>query len=117
MNKQKVIEINSNEIIFENQWKLYSNHDQDCCETHYLDFSYQKLEDFEGLEFDLDSDLFSKIDGYGIELIPLIGFTVKIPGYGSNNGFYSSDLELILADSNGTIIKKWDITDCQEIEY
>jgi len=73
------------------------------------------LADFAGLEFDLTSDdFFERIVGYGIALKPIVGFPVRIPGYGSNNGYYSSDLDLVLIDGKG-FSKVFDITECQDI--
>ena len=72
------------------------------------------LEDFDGLEFDLESDdFFECIEGYGIALKPLTGFPVRIPGYGSNNGYYSDQLELVLSGEN--VIKVFDISECQDV--
>lgn len=111
----KVKQITSDGIIFEDGSKLFSDHLQDCCGHHWLDFEHIKLEDFDGLEFDLSSDsFFNPIDGYGIELDPIHGYSVKIPGYGSNNGYYSSELTLVLVDPNGNE-KRFDISDCQVI--
>lgn len=113
MNKLKITSID-NLIKFDNGAVLDSYHSQDCCEYHYLDFNYVKLEEVKDLEFDLSGDgFFKKIDGYGIELIPINGYSVKIPGYGSNNGYYSS--ELILELHNGREIKKWDVSECQVV--
>lgn len=93
---------------------LDSIHETECCESHWLDFDYVKLEEVADLEFDLTNDnFFKKIDGYGIELIPLKGYSVKIPGYGSNNGYYSSDLTLVVRDKNGKDIKSYDVSECQ----
>ena len=89
MKKLKVVNVDSDSVEFENGVKLYSNHDQDCCESHYLDFSDLKIEDFKDLEFDLtNDDFFERIEDYGIALKPINGFPVRIPGYGSNNGYY-----------------------------
>lgn len=116
MKKLKVIKVDGDELLFENGIKLYSDHDQDCCENHYLDFSDLTIRDFEGLEFDLTTETFFKrIEDYGIELIPINGWSVKIPGYGYNNGYYSSELTLILTD-NKDIKKTFDISECQVIE-
>lgn len=107
----KVIKVEGDAITFDNGIVLSSDHEQDCCESHYLCMNDITLEDFEGLEFDLDSDTFFKrIEDYGIELVPIKGHGVKIPGYGWNNGYYSHELKLTL--SNG---KTFDITECQEI--
>ena len=110
----KVVEVTSDNIIFDNGSILSSEHQQDCCEHHYLDFTYVELSDFDGLEFDLSSDkFFNRIPEYGIELVPVSGWGVRIPGYGSNNGYYSSDLTLVLSDGNKS--RTFDISDCQEI--
>ena len=116
MEKLKVVEVKKEAIIFDNGFILESNHDQDCCENHWLDFSNLALKDFEGLEFDLSFDsFFNRVPDYGIELLPVKGWPIRIPGYGSNNGYYSSDLELVLSNKDGKWIKKYDITECQEI--
>lgn len=114
--KTKVEKITNEFIQFDNKIKLLSEHDQDCCEHHYLDFKHLKLEDFENLEFDLNSDnFFTRIDGYGIQLNPLQGFPIRIPGYGFNNGYYSSQLTLVLTDDK-SFNKTFDISNCQVIE-
>ena len=115
MEKLKVVKVESEQIEFDNGIKLYSNHDSDCCENHYLSFADLKLDDFDGLEFNLSNDnWFKKIEDYGIELIPINGHSVKVPGYGYNNGYYSTNLELCLAGEG--FHKEFDITECQVIE-
>lgn len=112
--KAKVIKVSSESLVFDNGIELGSNHNSDCCEHHWLSFEHLTVDDFAGLEFDLSNDnFFKKIEGYGIELVPIVGYSVKVPGYGSNNGYYSTDLELTLS-GNG-IDKSYDITECQEI--
>jgi len=114
MKNLKVVKVEDEQIEFNNGVKLFSNHDSDCCENHYLSFRDLKLDDFDGLEFDLTNDeFFKRIDGYGIELIPTNGHSVKVPGYGSNNGYYSTNLQLCLTGDG--INKEWDVTECQEI--
>lgn len=114
MKKLKVVRVLDESIEFENDIELCSEHERDCCEHHWLSFNDLTLEDFEGLEFDLtDDSFFKRIEGYGIELIPIHGYSVKVPGYGSNNGYYSCNLTLIL--KYGTTEKRFDITECQEI--
>lgn len=115
MEKLKVIKIESEAILFDNGAMLYSNHDTDCCEHHYLKFDDLTDLDFEGLEFNLAGDgFFKRIEGYGIELIPITGHSVRVPGYGSNNGYYSDKLDLILVDANRKVIKEYNITECQD---
>jgi len=115
MKNLKVVKVDAESIEFENGVQLYSDHDQDCCENHYLSFGDLTIADFEGLEFDLTGeDFFKRIEDYGIELIPINGHSVKVPGYGSNNGYYSSNLDLILTDKKD-FNKRFDISECQVI--
>jgi len=117
MEKAKVVKVGSEMLYFDNGLKLFTDYDQACCESHWLDFSDLAIEDFEGLEFDLNGDsFFSRVEDYGIELIPIFGHSIKVPGYGSNNGNYSHDLSLILSNDKGAIIKVYDITECQKWE-
>jgi len=111
--RTEVLKINDG-IIFKDGSTLYDFHNQDCCENHYLDFSSLCLADFEGLEFDLSSpSFFERVSDFGIRLIPLNGHAVSIPGYGYNNGYYSSDLTLVLSRP-GKLDEKFDITECQD---
>lgn len=110
----KAIKVTPDEVEFEGGIKLYSNHDQDCCETHYLSFEHLSISDFEGLEFDLSNDnFFKKIEAYGIELIPVKGHPVRVPGYGFNNGYYGTNLDLIITGVG--FKREYDISDCQLI--
>ena len=115
MKNLKVVKIDSDSIEFDNGVQLYSNHDQDCCEHHYLSLEDLSLDDFAGLEFDLtNDDFFERIEDYGIALKPINGFPIRIPGYGSNNGYYSSNLDLIITDNKG-FEKTFDISECQVV--
>ena len=58
MKNLKVVKIENDELVFNDGNRLLSNHDQDCCEHHYLDFADLDLTDFDELEFDLTSDDF-----------------------------------------------------------
>ena len=116
MNKLKVINLDSDSLTFDNGTILSSNHDSECCEHHYLSLADLSLADFDGLEFDLSNDnFFKRIEDYGIELVPIKGWSVKIPGYGYNNGYYSSQLDLTL-NGPGRFYKSFDVTSCQVIE-
>lgn len=80
MNNLKVIKVDAESIEFDNGVKLSSNHEIDCCESHYLSFNHLTIVDFENLEFDLtDESFYKRVDGYGIELIPLKGHPVRVP--------------------------------------
>lgn len=115
MNNLKVIRVSKEVLYFTKNVELTSGHEQDCCETHYLDFSDLGIGDFDNLEFDFTNDnFFRKIEGYGIELVPIKGYSVRIPGYGCNNGYYGTDLQLVINGHNN-FHKEYDISECQEI--
>ena len=110
----KVIYVDSNVVRFDDKSELSSDHNQDCWEHHYLDFSNLTLADFSGLEFDLSSDkFFEKVEDFGIRLVPVVGHPISVPGYGSNNGYYSANLSLVLERPSGTTT--FNITECQEV--
>jgi hypothetical protein len=103
-------------ISFDDGSKLEVFHHQDCCEKHYLDLATIKLEDVKDLEFDLSKDnFFERVVNYGIRLLPTNNHPVPIPGYGSNNGYYSSDLNLKLITPDRTT--EFEIRDCQDINW
>jgi hypothetical protein len=115
MSKVKVIKVEDYGIVFDNGLQLHSHHSQDCCESHELYFRDLSLDDFAGLEFDLSNDkFFKRVAGYGIELIPIKGWPVRVAGHGYNNGYYSDQLDLILTDGK-YFTKTFDITECQDI--
>ena len=104
-------------LVFDDGSVLECFHEQSCCEDHYLSFRDLSMEDFEGLEFDLQSEgLVEKVDGYGIRLHPIKGHPISIPGYGVNNGEYSANLVLVIKFADG-FVKELDISECQEIEW
>lgn len=115
-NLVKVIEIETERLIFSDGSEMYSYHDQDCCELHYLSINDLKKENaFDGLLFDLSNidKLITKIPCFGISINPVNGHPVKIPGYSSNNGYYSDNLSLIINDKTLGIDTTIDITECQ----
>lgn len=116
MTYNRVIRVNEETIGFDNGLMLYSEHNRECCESHYLSFRDLSLSDFDGLDFDISGDsFFERVPGYGIALLPVNGHPVRVPGYGYNNGYYSSELTLVLSDDK-TLTKRYDISDCQVIE-
>lgn len=113
MENLKVVKVNAESIEFDNGLVLESEHYSDCCEHHWLSFGDLELADFENLTFNLTGDeFFKRIEGYGIELIPVKGWPVRVPGYGSNNGYYSDNLSLCIR-GEGVEGRVYDITECQ----
>ena len=115
MENSKVIHVSSEGIKFDNDITMISQHNQDCCEWHELTFDDLTMQDFKGLSFDLTKDdFFNRIEGFGIELLPVHGHSVKIPGHGSNNGYYGSNIHLVLIDENNKVYKSYDVSECQD---
>ena len=103
----KIKEINENSIIFDNGYKLEYYHEQDCCEIVYADFEVLKNYNvstktgknikIEEIEFSENLREFAVgIEKMGFNMISKIGEKFFIPCYNDQNGYYSSDLELIL---------------------
>ena len=109
----KVIAVGAQSLSFDDDTRLESQHESSCCEDHWLSFEHLTLADFEGLEFDLTNNkFFERVEGFGIRLIPLSGHPVSVPGYGSNSGYYSDKLELVVSwPKKGDAC--YDITECQ----
>jgi len=102
----KIKEITNDHILFDNGTEVTYYHNQDCCENVYADFEQLKTttimnEEFKTLEFKF-------IPGVGIKLKSYL-----IPCYNSQNGYYSSDLELIVNYPDGKK-ESWDISGCVE---
>ena len=119
----KIIEINDESLKFDNGTYMYSEHYQNCCESHWADFSVMNgynLNSVTGKQIDIKNvDFAENIEDY-IQLVPDMGFNLIardgskyfVPCYASNNGYYSSDLTLrITLDEKSIDI---DISDCQQ---
>lgn len=114
----RVIEVGSDDITFNTGHRLFSEHSQDCCESHYLSMNDLTVRDFEGMDFDLTrEDFFERVEDFGIRLVATNGQAVPIPGYGSNNGYYGTNIDLIVVDADGRRIHDIDISECQDISY
>ncbi len=114
MKNVKVVKVNKESIEFDDGSLLMSYHAQCRCEYHYLCLDCLKVEDFDGLEFDLLGDDFIKrFDGYGIGLKPTNGHTVCMPGYCKEGGFYSADLDLVIK-KDGKEIKRHNTSECND---
>lgn len=112
----KIIKLEQEWITFDDGSIIFSSHDSDCCEHHYLDPSGIELYEVKDLEFDLTQSLESlieRVDGYGIRLKSTNNFALAIPAYGYNNGYYGTNIDLTLKTDNKT--ETIDITECQDI--
>lgn len=103
----KIKEIKEDRIIFDNKYELECYHEQDCCEHVYADFGV--LKDYNVStktgktinikEIDFKENLLELIEGMkgqGFNILSKIGEKFFIPCYNEQNGYYSSNLRLIL---------------------
>ena len=90
----KIIEITEVDITFDNGNRIWFDHKQDCCEHNYADF--KQIDDL-ALEQEFDEDL-------KFESCPNSGFRfgnegrmVFVPCYSSQNGYYSTWINIYYA--------------------
>ena len=103
----KIIQITDERILFDNGYILNYYHEQDCCEHVYADFkilntynlSTKTGKEINIKEIDFEEDIQHLIEGIkdaGFNMISKIGEKFFVPCYNEQNGYYGSDLELIL---------------------
>ncbi len=90
----KAIKIDKKGILFDDGTTISHSHYQECCEEVYAD--WEQIEElFRQSEFDE-----IKIEGVKGSGFRLNGFFV--PCYNEQNGYYGSDLDLIITKPNGS---------------
>lgn len=102
-------------IQFDNGLSVISEHSQSCCESHYLAFN--EAENLLGADIPIenfDESFFERVEGYGIRLIQQNGHPISVPGYGINNGYYGSNIELVVKNESGKEIASFDVSECQD---
>lgn len=103
----KIKNITESNIIFDNGYEMEAFHDRDCCEDVYADFSVLQNYNISNItgktinirEIDFEENLnklVKGIEGQGFNLISKIGENFFVPCYNEQNGYYSSNLTLIL---------------------
>lgn len=123
----KIVEVESESLTFDNGCVLMSVHEPDCCEWHWLDFSVMKTYNISTVtgkeinifkqEFDFSNGVpFKKVEDLGIILYDIEGNRYLINGYSSNNGYYSTNIDLLYVDDNGEEIYRYDVSECQVID-
>lgn len=120
----KIKTIEEERVIFDDNSKLYSYHETNCCESHYLDFNMlknynvspktgKKLDIYKQ-EFDFSNGVnFKRVEGMGILLFDVEGNSYLINGYGYNNGYYSDEIILIYEKDKEE--HRYDVSECQTI--
>ncbi len=118
----KIVKITEEYLEFDNNYKLGYYHEQDCCEHVYADFENMQImnpfinKPMSVSELEFEENLFNNlkgIEGVGFELMSKEGIRVLISCYNRQNGYYSSNLSLILYKFS-EILGKLDITNFVE---
>lgn len=101
----KIKEVTYEHILFDNGNEITFDHEQDCCECNYADFSVLTKNDV-NYDYDFDEELiFTFTDGLGFlfasrdEYDNLHG--VFIPCYSDQNGYYSTEIDILY---NGKVV-------------
>lgn len=89
----RIVRVNDNNtLVFDTGDSIYSNHQQECCEYNYPDFT--QLED-QAFQTDFSEDLtFEEVEGAGFRFGSVGTPMFFVPCYSEQNGYYSSDLEI-----------------------
>ena len=98
------------ELVFSDGSKLLSDHSADCCECNYADFT--SLDDSPILNQVFTTLTFEKVDGYGFKMN---GYMVNC--YSEQNGYYSSDVDILFQTKNGKEATRLFNIDCELREY
>lgn len=111
----RIKEITDERITFDNGNYITYDHEQNCCERNYADFSC--LQDEAGImSYDFPEDLdFEIIDGFGFRFGGIYR-KFFIPCYSVQNGWYSSDIDIYYHSSDDTILYHAGLY-CQEDFY
>jgi hypothetical protein len=112
----RIIIVNDESIVFDNGSVLESFHDQDCCESHYVDFSSILGQGWEDADFpehlsdmveisgettttdENASGLWNETWRSFVILKDKQGIKYTLNIYNSNNGYYGTDVSLILTN-------------------
>ena len=104
----RIKEVNSDTIVFDNGKVISFDHNQDCCEYNYADFS--QIDDL-ARDYDFEDKLkFEKCEDYGF----MFGDNRRmffIPCYSKQNGYYSNDVD-IYYDGNCVLTADGEGIDC-----
>lgn len=96
---------------------IMTDYEPMCCELNYADFSVlETMPDVLGLDFEA-VEVSAPADGCAGGFIMRLGtFPVFIPCYSSQNGYYSTDLQVSLYDADDNLLQAIDI-ECEEDFY
>lgn len=105
---KNIIIDNDEGVVLSNGIRVWTYHDQDCCENVYAD--WEALDDTTFAD-----ETFTDVI---IEKVPYSGFRINgyfVPCYNQQNGYYSDELTLFIKYPDGRKIEM-DITECNQDE-
>jgi len=106
-----ITKIDDERITFNDGSYIMFEHIPDCCEWNYADFSILTAANNEIFNLRFSKvDIFPKEEGF---ILALDNRKFWIPCYSSQNGWYSSDLDVFYFDKHEDLIKEINL-DCQE---
>lgn len=121
----KIKKIEYGRIEFDNGNTLCDYHENDCCEHVYADFENLQVltkigsNSINSNDLEFDENLFANIElmeGVGFKIKDKNGIELFVSCYDIQNGYYSSNLELVYTKrvSGSSIEEKIDITNCSK---
>ena len=99
----KIIKITEEQITFDNGCYLTYEHEQNCCEHNYADFSQLEDTGIENEEFTFSENIFELCE-HGFRLVANSGNKYFIPCFSYQNGYYSTNLDIIFNCKNSKYI-------------
>jgi len=94
----RIKKITDEGIYFDNGDSIFYEHDQDCCENNYADFTVISRNDVNfDYDFDPDEMIFKRIEGAGF-CFGNEGHLIFVPCYSEQNGYYSDEIEICYYD-------------------
>lgn len=116
----KITKWDDDRIYFSDGSTISYQHEQDCCEYNYADFSVLDVM----LGHDKD---YTEFDSFKINAVDYGGFLIKlklpdnrilcgpyrnifIPCYSEQNGYYTTNITIVYSDKDGTVITYWDLS-------
>ena len=89
----KIWKVTDEAIIFDNDMEITFDHDQDCCEYNYADFSILTPNTVH-YDYDFSENLdFKYIDELGFKF-GSDGHWIFIPCYSEQNGYYTTQIDI-----------------------
>lgn len=106
MKKIKIVEVGKERLVFSDGVDIYSNHEPDCCEYNYADFS--QIDDL-AKEWEFEHPIIFERCEYGFRFGNK-NKMVFVPCYSYQNGYYSYSVDIYY---NGELVLK--SVDCEDI--